>query len=116
VTLLNWQFIPEAIVEISKDEIDALFKASESHYDSVCRAQSKPGGMLWGLRNQAEDGKCEAHLSTGKLNLLAKISENLGHLLDQGVSREMIRDMQCGPDSLIAIMRRLNDEYRKINS
>lgn len=107
-------FAPRALIEFTAEEISALFLASEAHYDGVCRQASQPGGVLWGLRNRLTDGKARAELSHRDIDLLGKVAEQLD-LTCRDKPALVARIRYNSENSFSAILRKLNDEYDRIN-
>jgi hypothetical protein len=107
-------FIPTALIQFTEEEISALFLASAAHYDGVCRQASQPGGVLWGLRNRLHDGIAQAEISHRDLDLLGKVAEQLDltHRDNPGL---VARIRYNSENSFSAILRKLNDEYDRIN-
>jgi hypothetical protein len=64
-------FAPSVQVKFTRRELSVLMQLSAMHYDSLCKAASKPGrdGFLWGIKNGNES------LTWQECNLLAKICE-----------------------------------------
>jgi hypothetical protein len=114
VQLQRVTFVPKALMEFTEEEIGALFLASEAHYDGVCRQASQPGGILWGLRNRLADGKAEAELSWKDLDLFGKVAEQLD-LTHRDKPALVARMRYNSENSFSAILRKLNDEYDRIN-
>jgi hypothetical protein len=105
-------YIAEARVKFTAEEVNALFAASESHYDGLCRRQSQPGGILWGLRNRIEYPPIEQCMSTYDVDLLAKIAEQLDLVYRHLDSSNPIFGI---PFKLSKIFKVLNDEYKRLN-
>jgi hypothetical protein len=78
--LLEIVMEPKAELEFSREELDALIRMSESHYDATCRAMSKQGGVLFGLRNCLERGKAKSWaLRFREIDLMCKLTEVAGY-------------------------------------
>jgi hypothetical protein len=105
-------YVPEARVEFSAEDVNALFAASREHYDTLCRQQSEPGGMLWGLRNRIEYPPVERCLTTHDIDLLSKISERIKNVLNDDRRDAVISGIRS---ELHRIFRTLNDEYKRLN-
>ena len=108
-------FIPQAIIEFTEEEVNALFQASEAHYDHKCQEVSKQGGTLWGIRNRLTDGKAEAPLTWHEIDLLGKVAEQLD-LTHRKNPALVARLRYNSENSFSAILRKLNEEYDRVNS
>ena len=106
-------FVPQALMEFTQQEIDALFKASEAHYDCKCQQASKPGGVLWGLRNGLEGGKTVVQLKWSDLDLLGKIAEQLS--LTHRNDPAFVARLNYGPQSFSGILQKMNEDYKQVN-
>lgn len=53
---IEMQGCPRFWFPLTKDQLAALLKCSEAHYDAHCKAQSKVGGLLYGWKNRLEFG------------------------------------------------------------
>ncbi len=93
------EYLVKAKVAFSETDIFSLFLYSEMHYDGLCRAQSKQGGILWGLRNRLENGFAVTYLTASEVDLLGKVCE--------------VDPIMCG--KLSATMRIMNHEYENLN-
>ena len=77
--LIKFWYQPQADVEFTWTEVEALILYSERHYDPTCQQLSQPGGVLNGMRNMFEfQGKGATivyRLNADEAQLLAKVSE-----------------------------------------
>jgi hypothetical protein len=96
---LAWSYAPSVKVAFSETDIMSLFLFSEVHYDFLCKAQSKQGGILWGLRNRLENGFAVTYLTTSEVDLIGKICE--------------CDPTMCG--KFIKIIKECNAEYERLN-
>lgn len=96
---LAWLYTTKVKVAFSETDIMSLFLYSEMHYDGECKAQSKQGGILWGLRNRVEDGFAVTYLMPDEVDLIGKICE--------------CDPAMCGRMS--KIMEACNKEYERLN-
>lgn len=102
--ILRMWYTPQAEIEFTLTEVWALTLFSERHYDYKCRELSMSGGLLRGMRNRfeakpAKDATISLLLDGSTVDLLAKCAEKDPTLFDR----------------LSAILKTLNNEYRKLN-
>lgn len=102
-----------ASVVFTRKEVETLIHCSEHHYDYKCKELSKPGGLLFGMRNKLEivsDGirleLAEWTLGTDELNLLAKCAEYAQYLDDVDFMVHI---------KMVKILNRITDMQRKAN-
>ena len=68
----------QTYVVFTETDVDAAIRCSQRHYDSKCRAASKPGGFLYGMKKSSEycdETEDVYELSWQQLDLLQKILE-----------------------------------------
>jgi hypothetical protein len=108
----GFKYEVKTAIEFTLDELKTLISASESHYDRACRALTKEGGVLFGMRNIVlfAGSTEERPVSNDELGLLVKVAETihepahaalwavLGKLLNEGLARQ--QDAQNRPWSL----------------
>lgn len=113
--LTKFRFTPEVVIVFTADEIAALFKASMAHYDMKCNEASLIGGVLWNIRNRFEGNntKVEVTLRWCDVDLLGKIAEQL--YLVCGDEPVLVARLNFGEHSFSGILRKLNDEYTRVN-
>ena len=44
---------PHFEVEVTQGMVEGLLELSQAHYDGTCKTAGRPGGLLWGWKNQA---------------------------------------------------------------
>jgi hypothetical protein len=116
--IVKFWYYPKAQVEFTWSEVEDLILFSERHYDGRCRSLSKQGGILYGMRNSfsarlqiqilsiaeeaalRKNAKITFDLDNDGAQLLAKCCENNDPILLM---------------KMIAIVRKLNDEYLRLN-
>jgi hypothetical protein len=108
-------YLPQALVEFSKEELLILFIASRAHYDLWCRKQSDPGGLLWDMRNR-QDSETDTLLDSSQVDLLAKIAERLVQApVAKGIFLQDAALCLRVQSQLGEILANLNAEYRRLN-
>jgi hypothetical protein len=72
---------PRARVTLDHDDVEALARCAENHYDHRCRAAGERGGLVYGMRTRMgfarEDGQTtiDRTLASDEVDLLIKIAE-----------------------------------------
>ena len=109
-------YTPSADVEFTWTEVECMILFSERHYDYKCRELSKPGGVLFGMRNMFD---ARLPLRTGSPDDLAvrKVA-NITWRLDATTADLLAKTVEADPAMLykmMPIVKKLNAEWRKIN-
>ena len=134
----KFQYVIEVNVTFTAREILALYVASQSHYDSKCKATGRPrlpgavhGGEIWGLINRLPaqpnlkgesnndfvkrtcsanfDAVVETCLSTRTLGTLGKIAEMPGENDEEDITLLKIKG------GIRRALRSANEEYSRLN-
>jgi hypothetical protein len=110
------RYTPRAVVVFSLGELRLMLKASEKHYDAVCREASSERvshegnrpGFLRGMYNCRKNAgpKWEHVLTFRELDTLAKILEQAHFLVDTDTGRTRLRSLR---DGISKALTSLND-------
>jgi hypothetical protein len=93
-------------VAISQENMDAIWDCAENHYDSTVQKMTRPGGVLFGIRNQLGESKStQAHLNFRDLDTMAKALE-MSHYSAKAETR----------DSGVKLHGEIHEMLRFINS
>jgi hypothetical protein len=85
--LLETQYRPHWVIELTRIEIKQLMKCSESHYDSKCQSVSKIGGIVYGMAIALyRRRKIRTIVTWREVDLLCKVLEQSNLL---GFGREL---------------------------
>lgn len=106
--LRKYWFKPQADVEFTWAEVKSLILFSERHYDHKCRALSKEGGVLYGMRNMFHNP-----VAPGVRN------ETILYRMDAETADLLAKTVESDPAMLhkfMPIVKGLNEKWRTINA
>lgn len=94
----GYKYDVSVMVTFTPDEVKAMTRLSQEHYDGLCRSTSKPGGFLYGLMNHVV--WCDAStaitaypLSWRQVDTLTKILESAKTPLEVELYHQMAKTL-----------------------